>query len=296
MAASWHVARRLLGCVVVTLLVAAIASAASPVGVYAAAGRYLDPVFSSVRVVSDVTYGRVTHEDGSIEALKLDLYRPAGDTARNRPVVIYVHGGDSSLDKSLARVALVGKMFARRGFVGVVINYRKGTDGMQPAAASDLQAAVRWVKRNAAALRVSPKRIVVMGQSAGATTALTVTFNSTDTGDNHSNPGYSSAVAAGISMSGMATRHQDISLGEPPIAMIIAKDDEPFYAGTLVTCNETRAYGNVCELFEYESGGHPPPFWIANSTRMIEQLSGFICRNVLGPVVCHDRNGDGRVD
>ncbi len=52
MVASWHVARRLLGGVIATLLVAAIVSAASPVGVYAAAGRYLDLVFSSVRVVT----------------------------------------------------------------------------------------------------------------------------------------------------------------------------------------------------------------------------------------------------
>jgi len=296
MVASRHVARRLLGGVIATLLMAAIVSAASPVGVYAAAGRYLDPVFSSVRVVSDITYGRVTHEDGTVEALKLDLYRPGGDTARNRPAVVYVHGGDYTTDKSLERVAMVGRMFARRGFVAVAINYRRGTAGLPPAAASDLQAAVRWVRKNAATLRVSPKRIIVMGTSAGATTALTVTFNSNDTGDNQSNPGYSSAVAAGISLSGMATRHQDISLGEPPIAMIVAKDDEPFYAGTLTTCNETRAYGNVCELFEYESGGHPPPFWLANAAQIVEQSSAFICRNVLGPFVCHDQNGDGRVD
>jgi len=52
-------------------------------------------------------YGRVVHPDGRIEPLKLDLYRPIGDTARNRPVVIYVHGGDSTNSKAFERNAMV---------------------------------------------------------------------------------------------------------------------------------------------------------------------------------------------
>src|SRR5687768_806535 len=59
--------------------------------------RYLDPVFSSVNVDKDLVYGRVRHLDGSVERLYLDLYRPAGDQRRNRPVLIFIHGGDSSV-------------------------------------------------------------------------------------------------------------------------------------------------------------------------------------------------------
>jgi hypothetical protein len=39
--------------VIAAPLLAVTTSAASPVGVYAAAGRYLDPVFGGVRAVND---------------------------------------------------------------------------------------------------------------------------------------------------------------------------------------------------------------------------------------------------
>jgi dienelactone hydrolase len=277
---------RVVGLTVAALLIAGLVAISSVASVRAAGTRYRDPIFSSVRRDVDLIYGAVAHSDGSVEPLKLDLYRPIGDTARNRPVVIYVHGGDNvSSPKEADRNQLVGKMYAKRGFVGAVINYRSGTDGTSQAAAWDLRAAVRWFRKNASAFHVSPNRIIVMGCSAGATAALSVTFDPDDVG-NSGNPGYSSAVQAGISLSGTATDHTKINAGDPPIAMIVAKDDHPFYEGTVATCNETRAYGNVCEDFYYASGGHPPQFWLQNSKKIIEQASGFICRNVI-PTLCH---------
>jgi len=51
-ASSWHAVARLLVGVCAALLVAATASAASAPGVLAAGGRYVDPVFTGVRVAS----------------------------------------------------------------------------------------------------------------------------------------------------------------------------------------------------------------------------------------------------
>lgn len=286
---------RVYGSVITATLLALLVGVISPGTALGRSGRYLDPIFSSVRRDANLVYGRAIHTDGSVEKLKLDLYRPVGDTARNRPVVIFVHGGfQDTTTKDPARNRLVGQLFAKRGFVAAVIDYRSGA-GVDSEAAWDLRAAVRWFRNNASLYRVSPSRIIAMGVSGGAIAAMTVTFNPEDAGTS-GNPGYSSAVAAGISLSGTASELYNIGFDEPPIAMIVAQDDVAFYAGTLATCEETKAFGNVCEMFIYPEGGHPPPFWLENSKKIIEQSSRFICRNVLGPVVCRDRNGDGRVD
>ena len=285
---------RSVGLVAVALLFCAASVAASPAGVQAASGRYLDPVFGSVRMDKNMQYGQATRSDGSTQRLLLDLYRPSGDTARNRPVVIFIHGGDYTVKKAAWRNRILATMFAQRGFVSASIAYRDGVSGSDKEAAWDMRAAVRWFRKNAGWLHISPNRITVLGISAGATAAMHVTFNPADAGTS-GNPGFSSAVAAGISLSGTADV-SEINAGDPPIAMIVAQDDHPFWEGTLTTCNYTRNKGNVCDLYEYPSGGHPPPFFLANRAQIIEQASQFICSRVLGPVVCHDANGDGIVD
>jgi acetyl esterase/lipase len=270
--------------IVAALTVSAVVASAWPAGVHGASARYLDPVFSSVRRDANVRYGQVTRPDGTIEPLRLDLYRPSGDTAQNRPVLIFVHGGDYTTNKSAWRNRQAGILFAKRGFVAAVIAYRSGTSGATREAAWDTRAVVRWFRKNASSLRVSPNRIVVMGSSAGATAAMHVTFNPDDAGTS-GNPGYSSAVAAGISLAGSGDP-SEMNPGDPPIATIVARDDTAFYATSLMTCNLTRALGNVCDAYEYETGGHPPQFWIDRRFMIVEQSSEFICRRVLGPAVC----------
>ncbi|CAA9364790.1 MAG: hypothetical protein AVDCRST_MAG72-2606 [uncultured Nocardioidaceae bacterium] len=252
----------------------------------AASDRYLDPIFSSVRVDKDLVYGRVDHGGGDVERLKLDLYRPSGDTKSNRPVLIFVHGGDSSVDKGFKRNRMVPKGFAHRGFVAAAINYRDGTNGTSRASQHDTRAAVRWFRANADRYRVSPSRIVVMGSSAGGVNVLHVAFNPDDAGSS-GHPGFSSKVAAAISVAGADAEPQHIGTGEPPIAMVHAADDTTVpIAAARATCEQTKASGNVCTFFEYAEGGHPPEFLTENLARITEQSSRFICRQVLDRVSC----------
>jgi predicted esterase len=260
-------------------------------------GRYLDPMFS-VYATSNLTYGSAPMGDGTFAPLKLDLYRPYGDTKANRPVVIFVHGGSSDTsDKALKRNRDVAIGFAKRGFVAASVNYRPGPAfGNNKDAQYDVRAAVRWFKANASRYRVNPNWVTVMGSSSGAMNVLNVAFHPEDPGSS-GNPGYSSTVAAAISISGYASEAQNIGTGEPPIAMVHALDDTTIpIANALVTCGQTQAMGNVCDFYQYTTGGHPPNFLIVNREQITEQLSQFLCKRVLGPVVCHDANGDGQVD
>ena len=217
MSRAWRLRATVLGGVAVlaALLVACTpSSAARPDG--AGPLRYRDQVFSSVTKTSDLQYGSAPDLANSPVALKLDLYEPKGDVARKRPAVIWVHGGGYfGGDKNLGPAATLSDTFARLGYVAVSINYRllapgrcDAADGVAPAcfsaaveAVHDAQAAVRWLRANAAAYRIDPDRIAIGGESAGAITATGVGLSADRPGDS-GNPGYPSEVGAWVSISG----------------------------------------------------------------------------------------------
>jgi acetyl esterase/lipase len=254
-------------------------------------GRYLDRVFTDVQLQSDIVYGQATDANGQAVALKLDLYQPVGDVARARPVVIWVHpGAFTSGDKAAERNAAYAIEFARRGWVAAAINFR--IEGVERDSTDDLQASVRWFKAHVSDYRIQPDRIVVMGASSGAVSALHANFGSDDPGSS-GNPEYPSTVAAAVSISGTVQDHTIIGPGEPPIAMIHSLDDTTIpYAEARATCEETRANGNVCEMFEYQHGEHKKLF-VEQFVPITEQTSDFLCRIVLVPGSCPDLDFDG---
>jgi len=107
----------------------------------------------------DLPYARRDGRD-----LLLDVFMPTG--AGPYPGVIVVHGGawksgDRAMERPLAR------QLAARGFVTATVGYRLGPDGRFPNALFDLKAAVRWLRSNARAYRLSAARIGAVGASAG---------------------------------------------------------------------------------------------------------------------------------
>jgi acetyl esterase/lipase len=101
---------------------------------------------------------------GEVELLA-DVHRPASaDTA---PAVILVHGG-SWARGSRRRMDRIAAAVAEHGFVAVNIEYRLAPEHPYPAPLEDVLAAVCWVRRHAARLRVDPRRIALWGYSAGA--------------------------------------------------------------------------------------------------------------------------------
>ncbi|MCS7074852.1 MAG: hypothetical protein NZ108_10340, partial [Bacteroidia bacterium] len=99
--------------------------------------RYRDEVFSNVIKVADVNYGfNVSYGQVIPDSIKMDIYMPAGDTASQRPLLIFAHAG-SFLNPTILGIPGVGtkedsvvvetcKSFARRGYVAVAMAYRVG--------------------------------------------------------------------------------------------------------------------------------------------------------------------------
>ena len=256
--------------------------------------RYMDEVFGSVAVTHDIAYGQAIDEYGQPETLELDLYEPAGDTEPLRPAFVWIHGGGfTSGDKADALHVELATRFAKRGYVATSINYRlREGDYFEPGdpdlpqviaeAQHDAQAAVRWLRANAAAYRIDPNRIAVGGTSAGAITALYVNYNSSDPGDS-GNPGYPSSTSACIDVSGGV----EVSLmeqGEPPVMIVHGTEDTrvPYeYALNIVARGQ--AVGISVEFHPLEGIGHG--VWTEYKEQIILWTAVFLYRYVAAPPV-----------
>ncbi|HET6953781.1 MAG TPA: neocarzinostatin apoprotein domain-containing protein, partial [Acidimicrobiales bacterium] len=141
--------------------------------------RYRDPVFDEVTVTRDVVYGTAADAAGTTVPLSLDIYEPAGDTAAQRPVVAWLHGGWFGGDDREA-MASYAEDLARKGYVAVSVGYRQrpglhccpSDDAAAITAAlldvhDDAAAAVRWLQEHAADHRIDPRAIAVGGVEAG---------------------------------------------------------------------------------------------------------------------------------
>lgn len=107
----------------------------------------------------------IAYVDGGGARQSLDLAVPRG--AALAPLVVIVHGGSwRSGDKASA--APIGRRFLARGYAAAAVNYRLHPEADPAAMASDVAAALAWLKKNAPARGVDPDRIFLVGHSAGA--------------------------------------------------------------------------------------------------------------------------------
>jgi CubicO group peptidase (beta-lactamase class C family) len=101
----------------------------------------------------------------------LDVYSPHG--AKNLPVVFWIHGGGwQTGDKS--SVQLKPKVFLEKEFVFVSTNYRLLPSVDMGTIVRDVAKSIRWVHDHIAEYGGDPKRLLVMGHSAGAQLAALV--------------------------------------------------------------------------------------------------------------------------
>ncbi len=113
----------------------------------------------------------IPYADPAHERQVLDVYSPAG--AKHLPVVFWIHGGGwVTGDKK--DVQLKPRVFNGKGLVFVAANYRLLPAADMGAVVRDVAKAVRWVHDHIAEYGGDPKRLVVMGHSAGAQLAALI--------------------------------------------------------------------------------------------------------------------------
>lgn len=153
-----------------------------------------DPPFSlpdSVELRPDLVYARYGQRE-----LKADLYLPK-QLSTPIPAIVYVHGGGWRNGSKSAFSRHAAHM-ATRGYVGLCIEYRLSGEATFPAAIHDVKAAVRYLRAEAARLRIDPSRIGAAGGSAGGhlVALLGVSPQRPEWEGDGGNPTHSSAVQA----------------------------------------------------------------------------------------------------
>jgi acetyl esterase/lipase len=182
----------------------------------------------------------------------------------------------------------MASFFARQGYVAVSINYRLlappgcgGNPDPTPEcraaaveAQHDAQAAVRWLRRNAATYRIDTERIGMGGGSAGAITSLLVGWRPEDPGTS-GNPGFSSAIRAAVSVSGGSPDESPITAGDAPALFIHGTVDRTVpYAWAVSNAVRMLNLGIPVVLQPIAGAGHGLPGQIGPLIR--EQSSRFL--------------------
>ncbi len=103
---------------------------------------------------------------GAADKPTLTVYLPAKGKATGAAVIICPGGGYGALMMTYEGRD-VAKWFADRGIAGFVLRYRHGPTYRHPVPLQDAQRAIRLVKSRAMEYGIDPKRVGIMGFSAG---------------------------------------------------------------------------------------------------------------------------------
>jgi acetyl esterase/lipase len=128
----------------------------------------LPSYFSGIRRSAGVPFGTDPRQ-------RLDVFRPRVADG-TRPVIVFWYGG--SWDNGARQeYRFVGVALAQLGYVTVIPDYRIYPQVRFPLFLEDGAQAVAWVERHAAEFGGDPRRIVLMGHSAGAHMAAMLALN-----------------------------------------------------------------------------------------------------------------------
>ncbi|WP_195574977.1 alpha/beta hydrolase [Paenibacillus sp. 1001270B_150601_E10] len=128
----------------------------------------------STKPIENVVYGKTM--DG-IE-LKLDIW-PAKDTSKLKPAVVLVHGGGwVSGDKGGA--PHWNQWLNDLGYTVFDVQYRLSPLAEWKDEVGDIKSALGWVLQNADTYQIDPKRINLMGESAGGNLAMLAAYSMGD--------------------------------------------------------------------------------------------------------------------
>lgn len=120
---------------------------------------------SDIKVEKDVVVGT----SGGVD-LHCDIYKPPAGTEKRMALVHFHGGGFAGGSKESIASKLVP--ITSRGYVSIAAQYRLSGAAKWPAQIEDAKAHIRWVRANASSLGIDPKRIAIVGYSAGGHIAL----------------------------------------------------------------------------------------------------------------------------
>ncbi|HKB02105.1 MAG TPA: alpha/beta hydrolase [Gemmataceae bacterium] len=199
----------------------------------------------------------------------LAVYRPEKAADTGAAVIVCPGGGHRILayDHEGTEVA---EWLAKNGVTGIVLKYRvpaRDENKRWQAAVQDAQRAVRVVRDKAGDWGIDPKRIGILGFSAGGETAGLAAilhgqsqYEAVDKADKASGrPDFAALIYPGGLLERGNTKLREyvkVDKDTPPMFLAHAFDDPVDPRNSLLLATELKAVGVSCELHMYATGGH----------------------------------------
>ena len=105
------------------------------------------------------------------DSIKSDFYRISNDKIV-RPVIVWIHGGALIWGSSNSLPKEQLEFYLNAGYSVLSIDYRLAPETKLHEIIEDIKDAIIWVQNNDTQLQIDPKRIFVIGHSAGGYLAL----------------------------------------------------------------------------------------------------------------------------
>ncbi|MFS4418033.1 alpha/beta hydrolase fold domain-containing protein [Maribacter sp. 2307ULW6-5] len=189
--------------------------------------------------------------------LTLSIYH-SKELKGKAPLIVFVHGGAwKKGDKDDYLPYLIS--YAKKGYVTATIQYRLSGTAKYPAQLLDVQSAVKWLKEHAEHYHIDPKKVAMVGGSAGGHLVMmnAYTTNSQSLGEN----GFSSNVQAIVNFYGPSDLVHEEARDKPPVEYLMGKTFEeapeaykrasPIYAVTEAAPPTITFHGTLDELVPY---------------------------------------------
>lgn len=117
-------------------------------------------------VAAEVSMQTYTYKQVRDLEIKVNVYRE--DDEKDRPVVVWIHGGALIMGGREGVNGRVKKMFLDAGYTIVSIDYRLAPETKLPAIIEDIEDAFKWIREKGPELfHIDSSRIAVLGGSAG---------------------------------------------------------------------------------------------------------------------------------
>jgi acetyl esterase/lipase len=213
--------------------------------------------------------GRRIIKLANVAVPEMHVLLPAKESRNGAAVVVCPGGGFNILAWDLEGTE-VAEWLNSRGVVGIVLKYRVPMRGVEPRwlpPVQDAQRAISLVRSRAAEWGIDPKRVGVLGFSAGGCTGgMTAVKNGSrqyaesDNADKFScRPDFAVLIYPGGMFDDKQQQLQpevEVNKEIPPFFMAQAFDDRVPVQNCLALAMALKKAGGSCELHIYDRGGH----------------------------------------
>lgn len=217
--------------------------------------RYLSPAFH-VNTQKNIVYASKKNEAQNEEPLSLDVYEPISDSSKQRPVVIFIHGGGYK-EGSKEDAADISTKLAERGYVVISMNYRLKTDPFRnfeltiSDAYEDISDVIGWIQNHANMYGLDSNKIVIGGDSAGGYLAMNFVNDYL-----RSDPSFVTPILAVVDIYG-GLLGNSVHENLPPVLIIHGTNDAMIpYRQSLDLKDALEQQGIYHDLFTMEGAGH----------------------------------------